>query len=537
MLTLLATAKAYINFARELRGFLRNPITVDDARAIIANQLQNREENFLKTLQTNVFDHPPSPYRRLFDAANITHTDVARMVGQAGLEPTLNELCDAGIYVTFEEIKGRTSVKRGDMEFTVNAADFNSPHPRPIAIGTSGGSTGTPAQSRLNLVHVGQQSIRSLLGYAMYGVADVPAASWRGLFPETDGVSIVLQLAYNGRTLEHWFSSIPFFDRSPRMVFYHTMSYLMVVLARLYGLRVPFPQYVPLDDPLPVAQWAAQRVQQEGACLLRTLVSKGVRISKAAQENDIDLTGCTIWGGGEPPTPAKIAAIEASGAKYIPHFSFSEGGIVGIVCGNPATPDDLHFMASHFAMLQRPITVFDQQIEAFYLTTLFPHTPATLINAQSDDFGIVETRDCGCMLGEMGLNVHMRNVRSYRKLTGEGTTLVGSDMAHIIESVMPARFGGGPLDYQLVEEEDAQGFTKLVLYVDPSVQLESESDVAEAFLEEMQRSMPATRIAATEYRQVDVIQVRREKPFVTSRGKQFPIRTLYQQKKPKADDS
>ena len=56
-------------------------------------------------------------------------------------------------------------------------------------------------------------------------------------------------------------------------------------------------------------------------------------------------------------------------------------------------------------------------------------------------------------------------------MTGEGMTLIGTDMVRILEEDLPRRFGGSPLDYQLMEEEDERGFTRLSLVVSPDVVL------------------------------------------------------------------
>ena len=80
--------------------------------------------------------------------------------------------------------------------------------------------------------------------------------------------------------------------------------------------------------------------------------------------------------------------------------------------------------------------------------------PKILINVETDDFGILEERDCGCPLGDLGLHQHLRQIRSVGKLTGRGITLVASDIVDIIEDILPGKFGGTAQDYQLVEEED-----------------------------------------------------------------------------------
>jgi hypothetical protein len=61
-------------------------------------------------------------------------------------------------------------------------------------------------------------------------------------------------------------------------------------------------------------------------------------------------------------------------------------------------------------------------------------------------------------------------------------------MLHILEEVLPARFGGSPLDYQLLEEEDEQGFTRLSLLVSPRVALADENAALELIASALQRS-------------------------------------------------
>ncbi len=60
----------------------------------------------------------------------------------------------------------------------------------------------------------------------------------------------------------------------------------------------------------------------------------------------------------------------------------------------------------------------------------------------------------------------------------------------------------------------------------PSVSIQDEDALLEAFLDAMKNSMPSVRLAQAEYRTGDVVTIRRERPFVTSRGKHFPIRTM-----------
>jgi hypothetical protein len=160
------------------------------------------------------------------------------------------------------------------------------------------------------------------------------------------------------------------------------------------------------------------------------------------------------------------------------------------------------------------------EVDAFYLTSLRPLASKLLLNVESDDYGIVEQRDCGCPFGELGFHRHLRRIRSFGKLTGEGVTLVGTEMVRILEDVLPARFDGSPQDFQLVEEEDdATGFTRLTLVVHPRLQIARHEEVIEAMLEALAESSISADLARTFWQQADTFRVSRREPMWTDRGK------------------
>lgn len=95
------TLRTYLNFSLKLRAYIHNTVTEAEVRQTILEQLTNREENFLKLLKNNVFDYPKSPYLALLKAGQLAYEDVEKMVTEKGLENTLEDLYDAGVYVTF----------------------------------------------------------------------------------------------------------------------------------------------------------------------------------------------------------------------------------------------------------------------------------------------------------------------------------------------------------------------------------------------------------------------------------------------------
>jgi hypothetical protein len=241
----------------------------------------------------------------------------------------------------------------------------------------------------------------------------------------------------------------------------------MVACMRAMGDETPLPRIARLDQGVLVARSIHQLLQEHGRCLLYTGPSRALRVSLAAEQAGWSLEGATARVGGEPVTAAKVTAIQRSGLRVLAGYGMTETGTIGFGCPRPAAPDDVHFFHDAFALITQPYPVpgSDTTVPAFNLTALLDAAPKVMLNYQADDYGVIEERHCGCELEAMGFHTHLREIRSYSKLVGEGVTLIGNEMLLILEQGLPARFGGSALDYQLMEQEDESGFTRLYLNI------------------------------------------------------------------------
>ena len=500
----------------------------EEARAIVRERLQQREANFIASLEQGVFGNPRSPFRPMLEIAGCELGDLVRSVRERGLNPTLETLRAAGVYVTFEEFKGRQPIVRGGREIPAGPGDFDNPdHSRYFAVST-GGSSGAGRRVTMDLTHLRARLPHRILPQHFAGTLGLPAASWSDL-PPAGGLTGMLMSGPIRGYPHRWFSATRR-NREGVPMRFRLATDVALTFARLSGAKVNWPEYLPFDQAVVLARWARDRIKDSGGCTMHGSVSRILRVAIAAQEEGIDLTGATLRGGGEPPTAAKVAQITKTGAKFYSSYAYTEVGSVGTCCLNTTEPNDQHFLRDHLAMIQSPRKVpgFDIEVSAFCFTTLLRTAPKLLINAESDDYGVVDTRPCGCPWEELGLPEHIREIRSFRKLTGEGVTLVGSDVERILEEVLPARFGGSPLDYQLLEEEDEQGFTRINLLVAPSVSLPDEESAITVFLDALRDIGANGDTSRNKWRQAGTLRVRREKPRLTSRGKLMPLQLVKQ---------
>jgi len=519
--------KMYGRFALGLRGFLRRRITLDEARETIRRRMAEREANFLRVVERGIFGYPRSPYLPLLKLAGCELGDIRNMVRTRGLEDTLRALREAGVYITFEEFKGREPVARGGQVIPVKAEDFDNPYLSRCYFSQTGGTTGAGTRVSTDLDHLSDGAPTFMIAFDAHGILRVPTATWRGVLPDGSGFSSILRAARIGHVVAKWYT--PFMNRDLRASMkYRLATWSIILIGRLSGAAIPWPEPVGLDQAAVVARWAAKALKDHGACLVDAGVSRALRVSIAAREQGINLTGATFIGGGEPPTPAKVKGITSTGARWFPNYHTTEIGHVGCGCARPLDGNDLHLFKDRAALIQYPRQVPGSEItvNTFYFTTLLASAPKLMLNVENDDYGVIENRSCGCPLEAFGFTEHLRDIRSFRKLTGEGVTLVGSEMIQILEEVLPARFGGSPLDYQLVEEEDENGFTRLNLLVSPKIQIVDERAVIMVVLEALEHSSVAANLARTFWSQAGTFQVKRMEPITTSRGKLMPIHVV-----------
>jgi len=333
-----------------------------------------------------------------------------------------------------------------------------------------------------------------------------------------------LQWARLGTPPVAWYTSRGWFDSRSWPKFASATLY-SVVWMRLLGARTPTPVVVRPGEAVVVARHVRRVVDEFGACLVSTGTSGGMRIAAAASDAGISLEGATLRIGGEPITPAKAALMRSSGARVLPTYGAVETGAIGLGCPLGTASDHMHLAGESVALIAQPIRVAGEEteVQAFNLTSLVDASPKVMLNYQIDDHGAIESRACGCPLHAAGFTTMIHSVRSYSKLLGESVTLSSSELQHVLEDVLPRRFGGSVLDYQLLEREDAQGLTRVFLVVSPRIALADDEEPVRVLLDAFRASGPRGDSAGSIWQQAGTLRVLRQEPKTTTRGKLIPV--------------
>jgi hypothetical protein len=261
--------------------------------------------------------------------------------------------------------------------------------------------------------------------------------------------------------------------------------------------------------------------------LVNGVVSACVRLAQAAVAQGVALDGVTCLIESEPVTSVRREAIEGAGARVIVDYSAVEASGMAYSCPFPSHPDDAHVFIDRYAIIQRPRDVGGETVsEALAVTTLSDLAPTILVNAELGDAATVSHRNCGCPLESLGLGMHLSGIRSFEKLTGEGVTFSRHGLISLVEQSLPDRFGGGALDYQVVEWETDRGIARLDVRIAPSIGAVDESAVLELVLTELARGGLVAHHQADLWRAARTVAVKREAPLPTPAGKLLPFRRL-----------
>jgi hypothetical protein len=202
----------------------------------------------------------------------------------------------------------------------------------------------------------------------------------------------------------------------------------------------------------------------------------------------------------------------------------TEAGQIGVSCRHPVAVDDVHVLRNKMAVLHRETSfgIDESGVGALYLTTLCASSPKVMLNVETGDCGVLETRDCECPIAGLGFRQHLHTVRSYEKLTSEGMHFLGSDLLTLVEEVLPHGYGGHPTDFQFLEQQQG-GLPKIKILISPRVGPVDEAKLVGEVLQFLGSRSRANRMMSERWREGQTLEVERREPYKTSSSKILPL--------------
>jgi hypothetical protein len=515
--------KRALSLAQALPRFFRDRLTLQRAEDEIKELLETRVERFLTLAYAQIYQSPASPYLRLLRHAGCDYSDLQSEVRRLGLENTLAKLAGEGVYLTSDEFKGKTEVVRGTESFRVSPLDFER---RDASAGFMIQSSGTRNAPIDTFSPLEWRSLQALAVAVFYSAHDLVSCSHAVYEPVIAGrMTFVVINGRLGIPTSRWFALRVAVHGMAEERYHHLNARMVAMIGRWCGVAIANPEYLAMENVRPIIDWVNENKRKGTHCCITTVVSNAARIARAALEIGLSLNGVSFHISGEPLTKSKKQLIEGAGARIALHYGPGGGNGSILGCAAPRFVDEMHVPQTSLALVAHP-NPFDWSGPAIYplmVTTLHRSAPRFLFNVENGDYATLTTRDCGCALERVGFTQHVHTVRSFEKFTSEGMNYFGTDMFELLESVIPSEFGGGPGHYQLVEEEDDNGQTRLTLLVHPDVgDLDSEKLLLRLHrgLAEGSRN---NRFMSGIWQDAGTLRIRREAPHTSARGKTLPL--------------
>ncbi|MBL8293452.1 MAG: hypothetical protein JNN08_16510 [Bryobacterales bacterium] len=518
MISTVSVLAAGARFFGTLPWYVRRKVTPEVARAMLRDRLANRGRLLIDRIAQDVLSRKGSVYERLMAHAGCELGDVEAAVRQEGVEGALRQLLHAGIYLTVDEFKGRTPVRRGSLTLEVSPEQLRSPRAAYHLPASSGGSRSAGTPVLIDFRFVRACAANCLLQLQAWGGDDWVKGVWEA--PGAGARFRLTKFAMFGEPPQAWFTQIDPNDRSIPAIFrWNTLA--LRWSSRLAGRTVPTAVTAPLNDPTPIVEWLARTVQQGVTPVVFTFPGSAVRACLTAAEKRLSIAGTQFLLAGEPITDARVATVRQAGCGAIPRYGSMECGAIGYGCPNGEHADDVHLLEHMHGLIAADGAAPGLGVpeSTLFITALHAYSPFLMLNVSMGDQAHIVRRACGCAWDRLGLGVHLSSIRSFEKLTGGGVTFFGVEVIEILERVLPAEFGGAPTDYQLVEEEGPTGETQLLLSVSPAVGAVDESRVAEVFLQRLTAISEVAAVMTRIWRDAGTVRVVRRPPAMSRAGK------------------
>ena len=503
----------YTRMAGYFGRYVKLPL-VPDPEAALRGNLERRAANFLELMRTGIFSNPQTPYFELMRLAGCTFEDLRESIGKHGLEATLEHLRGEGVYLTHDEVKGKAVERQRKVIANHASATANPASPggiEAVSSGSRGQGLATPASN----AYRNYRECYEVLAREELGARGRVCGVLNGVLPGPAGLLAAAGFAKCGQPAERWYAV----GKSMRANGpYALVTSAMVSEARLLNCLVPYPTYLGKDDFTPVAQWIADNKRKGRLTFLRSGVSSATRVCAAAMDAGLDVQGTIFFASGEAMTPARRRVLEAAGAHGYSRYVISEMGTVGMACSH-LKGNAVHLFTDVTAVIghRRPAPFVDTEVNSLLFTSLHPEASRIFINAEMEDTAEFAPASCDCVFSRIGFRTILQDVYSFGKLSGHGMTLAGDALLRIIEERLPARFGGGPTDYQLVELE-GKAQLEMRLRVSPRLGAVNSAEVHGFFLEQV-RALYGGALSARTWEATSSICVEIAEPYRTSTGK------------------
>ncbi len=321
--------KASLALAAALPKFFQDRITLQRAEEQVKRLLDSRVERFLDLVRARIYEAPANPYRRLLKSAGCEFSDLQTHLQRHGLKKTLVRLASEGVYLTSDEFKGKTEVRRGKESFRVSPADFDR---RDASAGFTIQSSGSRNRPVDTFSPLEWRTLHSMAEAVFYSAHNLFASAHAVYEPIIAGRMLFTLI--NGKLgipTDRWFALNVAVHSAAEDRYHYLNARLVAAMARWCGVGIANPQYLNTGEIKPILDWISEKRNEGKTCCIQTVVSNALRIARMALHTGTSLQGTTFTASGEPLTQSKRSMIEKPGARVV--LRYGPGGGNGASLG------------------------------------------------------------------------------------------------------------------------------------------------------------------------------------------------------------
>jgi len=268
----------YSRMAFGISELARTPAIPNPAENLRHN-LENRDTNFLNLVSRTIYANPQSPYCKMLFKAQCEYSDLERGIHRDGLEPTLERLQRAGVYLTHDEFKGKAPIIRDGELIETGAHSYDNPLISAKIEARTGGSRSAGTRT--------PHSVRSQLHWEQYqavlahelGIEHDPFVALLPILPSVTGLMVSLRGRQYNWQVEKWYAAAGNLRDSWHC---RALTRGMIAMGKLAGANCRFPTYLPENDFTPVAEFVAAKKAAGERCCVGGFVSCAVRVAAVA---------------------------------------------------------------------------------------------------------------------------------------------------------------------------------------------------------------------------------------------------------------
>ena len=192
-------------------------------------------------------------------------------------------------------------------------------------------------------------------------------------------------------------------------------------------------------------------------------------------------------------------------------------------CAERSASDDMHLYTDRVAIITGTNADAEPAPKPLLVTTLSIHTGKVMLNTDLGDCARLSDRSCGCVFGELGLNLRVSDIGSQQRLTVEGMTVPIAALDALLGQLIE-EMGGQPDSHQFWAVQKEGGLERLILALSPSLGLVDEENFLEALYKRMLAGGAGLELAARFWKQVGTVEIIREHPRQSRGAKISPMR-------------